>query len=324
MGATGFTVTLASRKAVWDMAFQDQIADTGTYATATEMLEAAGLKDWNVDKKPIYVGRKGAQIPRKFATVRADGTPLGIVGPGYKVLQMEEAFGFGDNIVDSGDAKWERAGSLRGGALVFGCMEFAHLGITVPGDEADGQMKPYLLMVNSFDGGSPFQGIITFVHPRCTNTFEMAVSGGHSRFRIRHTGTLEGKIQMAREALGITFGHVQEATEYISRLALKHLVDDQVEAIFKEVWPISETATEAHVEEAAATKAFELYNTSPTVAPIIGTAWGAFNAVTEYIDHVADYKEGRTNSLADVKTNSILFGTAGSRKERALKALLAV
>lgn len=319
-----FQVTLASRKPVWELGgWAGETSSSGEFTTAKDMLEAAGLADLDVRKAPLYAGRKGPLVPNKYANVTKDGRVVGVVGPSYRIIQMEEAFSFADNLIDSGDGNWERAGSLQNGSIAFGCLEFTHLGITVPGDEADGDMKPYLLIVNSFDGSYPYMGKVAWIHPRCTNTFQMAAGGLGNRFKIRHSGSLDGKIQMAREAIGFAFAHAEESKVLIERLALKQVVDAQVEAIFKAVWPVSEELPEARRDETTASKAFASYLSSPTVEPIRGTAWGAFNAVTEYLDHVAEYKAGKKNTAEDVKATSILLGTSEWAKERALNLLLA-
>jgi len=82
--------------------------------------------------------------------------------------------------------------------------------------------------------------------------------------------------------------------------------------------------SEGRAEKHPATLAFEDYLSSPTIDGIRGTAWGAFNAVTEYIDHIQEFKGGTLTSAEDTKGNSILFGAAQQRKDRAMKALLKV
>jgi phage/plasmid-like protein (TIGR03299 family) len=245
---------------------------------------------------------------------------LGDVGNTYEVFQNEQVFAFGDNIVDSGDAKWERAGMLRDGRVIFGAMELCHLGITVPGDDSD--IKPYLLLINSFDGSTPAQGILAYIRPVCENTFEMARgTATEYRFSIRHTGSLDGKVAMAREALGIAFKHNAEVKDLVTRMALTTIVDQQVQDIFRaKIWPVDvEKISDGRLENHASTKAFENYMTSSTIDGIRGTVWGAFNAVTEFTDHVATYGG---DSPEDTKADAILFGRAQMRKDRAMDAFL--
>jgi phage/plasmid-like protein (TIGR03299 family) len=321
-----FSITLADRRAPWEAASwaDGQKPTSEKFATASEMLDAAGLAGWNVQAQPL-VTTGGIPVPGKFAQVAEDGRVLGLTGRTYKTLQNETAFAFGDSIVDAGGANWERAGMFRNGSVVFGAMELCHLDITVPGD--DSQIKPYLLIVNSFDGGYPYMGILAYIRPVCTNTFEAAVgTQTQYRFAIRHSGTLDGKLAMAREALGIAFKHNEEVAALVTKLATTSIVDKQVQKIFeKVVWPVDmDSLSEGRVENHPATVAFQDYLTSPTIDGIRGTAWGAFNAVTEYIDHIQEFKGGTLTSAADTKGNSILFGAGQQRKDAAIKALLKV
>lgn len=327
-----YNIALANRKTPWEMASwaqgQKPLLDETELATSTEMLEAAGLAGWDVRKVQAYAGRKGGPIPGRFATVVSNGPKagevLGDVGRAYQIFQMEDAFSFADKIVDDGRGRWERAGFFRNGSIVFGAMEVCGEDFVVPGD--DSPVKPYLLVVNSFDGSTPYQGVLAFIRPVCINTFEAARGTDTPyRFNIRHTGSLEGKIQMARDALAITLRHTAEVKELTTALALKKVTDEQVLEIFRTaVWPIDDQAvSEGRLESHASTQAYENYLTSPTLDTIRGTAWGAFNAVTEFVDHVAEYK-GKVNSADDVKGEAILFGRGHMRTDRAMAALLKV
>jgi phage/plasmid-like protein (TIGR03299 family) len=246
------------------------------------------------------------------------------------VLQAEEAFSFGDNIVDAGGAHWGRAGQLRGGETIFGCMELEGMDISVPGD--DGELKPYLLIVNSFGGFTPFCGILAYVRPVCQNTFQMAYgTKTPHRFAIRHTGTLDGKLAMARDALGIAFRHTAETKEAIDRLAMARIVDAQVQELFETVvWPLNPDAPQGMKDNSNASKAFSNYLTSETIDGIRGTAWGVYNAVTEYVDHLTEYKPKRgeggfqTGNADELRTFSAILDGGAKRKDVALKALLAL
>lgn len=321
----GLSVTLANRKTPWETGLTwEQGQKPGDYTTLTsakEMLEIAGMDGWDVQKQALYLA-DGRLLPRQYATVAKDGRILGRVGESFRVFQNEDVFAFGDNIVDSGEAKWERAGGFQNGAVTFGCMELTHLGIIVPGDNG-GELKPYLLLVNAFDGSRPAQGVIAFVRPVCMNTFEMAVSTvTKHRFAIRHTGAIEGKVLMAREALGIAFKHAAEVKPLVDKLAMAKIVDKQVKSIFDKVWPSPKDTPAEKRDELASSLAFANYLTSPTIDGIRGTAWGALNAVTEFLDHETVYKSLGVNTPADVRFNSLIWGVSEQRKETALRELI--
>lgn len=295
--------------------------------TAAEMVVASGL-NWDVIKNPITTRFDGMEIISndKVATVRnTDGAWLGTVGPKYQVVQNAEAFAFADSLVDDGQAKYETAGSLRGGRLVFLSMELSHLELTLDGEHPDGTVKTYLLLSNTHDGSRSLEADITKVRVVCQNTLNMAIKGANRRFRIRHSGSIDGKLAAARQALGIAFNYDDAFAKAAKALLAKKVTDDQVRKILSTVvWPIDiDTATEGRIESHPATLAFEDYLKSDNLDPIRGTAWGAFNAVAEFIDHGQDYR-GRKDSAADVRANSILWGTGQAKKQVAFDALLKV
>ena len=55
----------------------------------------------------------------------------------------------------------------------------------------------------------------------------------------------------------------------------------------------------------------KLWTSSPTIAPIAGTRWAAYNAVTEYFDHVAPVRGARTTSEASA-TRALRSVSAGN------------
>ena len=55
----------------------------------------------------------------------------------------------------------------------------------------------------------------------------------------------------------------------------------------------------------------KLWVSSPTIAPIAGTRWAAYNAVTEYVDHLAPVR-GSRSSVDAAHTRALRAVTAGS------------
>ena len=296
-------------------------------ATANEMIEASGL-NWQVELTPIALATgpfAGRESVERFATVRnTDGRWLGVVGRNYQIINNDVAFDWGDSLVDSGEAKWDTAGSLDNGRIVFMSMELNHLDLRLEGEHPDGDVKTYLLLSNGHHGGHALEADITKVRTVCKNTLNIAVKGATRRFKIRHSGSIDGKLAAARQALGLSFAYDQAFAEAANRLLDKRVVDEQVQEIFRKVWPIDvETATEGRVESHPSTLAYETYQTSADLDPIRGTGWGAFNAVAEYVDHEQAYR-GRFQSVDDIRTRSILWGSALSRKQKAFDLLLKV
>ena len=105
--------------------------------------------------------------------------------------------------------------------------------------------------------------------------------------------------------------------------------DEQVLDIFrKRVWPMKDSIldSDALTENHASTQAFQNYLTSPTIDGIRGTAWGAFNAVTEYTNHLQDYRRNGSadpeKDAVEARSEAVLFGTGQQRVGAALDSLL--
>lgn len=292
-------------------------------ATGAEIRVAGGL-DWQANKEPIQTA-SGIIIPDKYAVVRDfDSAPLGVVGKAYQIVQNDVLDEWGDALVDSGEARYETAGSLRGGRTVFYSMELNGLEINIGGDKVDEAIKTFLLLTNTHDGTKSLEAAITCVRVVCVNTLNMALRSAKATFRMRHVGAMGGKLQAAREALGISFRYTEELKKLGDKLILQKVVEDQVwDILSKAVFPVAEGLPEARVEASMATGAFELYKTSPNLDNIRGTKWSVLQAVAEFVDHEATFKGRGTSAAEDVRANSILWGQAAWRKGLAVKALTA-
>ncbi len=183
--------------------------------TAAEAMQHAQLGGWNVRKEPlqtVVVGRDGVTtlpIENKFATVRTNpetGTPevLGVVGSAYRPIQNEAHCEILDALVDESGAHFETAGSLKGGRQVFLTMKLPH-GIQVGGVD---HVDTYVAALNSHDGSTAFRLLVTPIRVVCANTQAAAIRRAKASFSIQHSAGAPGRIQAAREALGLTFAYM--------------------------------------------------------------------------------------------------------------------
>jgi phage/plasmid-like protein (TIGR03299 family) len=185
-----------------------------------EMLEAANLANWNVRLEDMQIpahltsDKEYQYVVRTNPTDNTQTDVLGVVGQRYHVLQNEDLFSFGDNILDGG-GRWETAGSIKGGRVVFGSLALERETILDPQGVAD-KVKTYLLINTSHDGSIAIQASITPVRVVCANTLNLALgrstrkNGVKQSFKIRHTQTANGRVQIARETLGLANAYMDE------------------------------------------------------------------------------------------------------------------
>jgi phage/plasmid-like protein (TIGR03299 family) len=309
--ATGETAFASLREPAWHglgTVFQEEV-DT------KKMLELAHLDNWNVRLEDVAIPT-GFESDKNYSFVtrtnpfnKEQNDVLGVVGERYVPLQNEELFDFGDLLLDNG-GRWETAGSIKSGRVVFGSLALERETILDPNGVSD-KVNTYLLINTSHDGSIAIQASITPVRVVCANTLNLALGqrgrGGSVKqsFKIRHTQTASGKIAIAREALGLTHSYMDEfdkmANEMIQTEVSKAQFDKIVEALYPT--PKDETQKASMTKHNAKIDLINEIYVGDYNHTIAGTAWGVANAMTERLDW---YRQGRKG-----KTESILASASG-------------
>ena len=132
---------------------------------------------------------------------------------------------FGDAMLDGG--RWETAGSIKNGTVVFGSLALDREINVGDGD----RVNTYLLVHTSHDGSLAIQASVTPVRVVCQNTLNMAVGSNGRKakqsFRIRHTQTVQGKVAAAREALGLAHTYLDSFDEMAKTFFEQKVADDK-------------------------------------------------------------------------------------------------
>jgi phage/plasmid-like protein (TIGR03299 family) len=295
--------------------------------STAEMLKLAHLDNWNVRLEDVAIP-EGFASDRSFSFVTRtnpfnseQNDVLGVVGERYVPLQNEDLFDFGDLMLDGG-GRWETAGSIKGGRQVFGSLALERETILDPNGVSD-KVNTYLLINTSHDGSVAIQASITPVRVVCANTLNLALKGkAKQSFKIRHTSTASGKVAQAREALGLANLYMNEFDKMAQEMISKEINKAKFDEIVALAYPAPEKDAKG---------SFKKYNDKIDLIQsiyvgdynntIAGTAWGAFNALTERLDW---YRSGRGGD-----NESILAAASGfdpvttAEKNRLLQLVLA-
>ena len=296
----------------------------------SEMLEAANLNGWNVRledlETPTHLtsDKEYQYVLRTNPTDKTQTDVLGIVGERYVPLQNEDLFSFGDNILDGG-GRWETAGSIRGGRVVFGSLALERETVLDPSGVAD-VVKTYLLVNTSHDGSIAIQASITPVRVVCANTLNLALGGRKKKnnikqsFKIRHTQTAEGKILIARQTLGMANAYMDEFDIMAKAMIEKEVSAKDFNDIILAAYAKPETDSKGSLKKW--TNKVDVINdiyTGEFNGMISGNAWGAFNALTERLDW---YRSARGGSNESIYASASGFDPAiNAEKNRLLKVV---
>lgn len=252
--------------------------------TAQGALEATGLANWNVRAQKVRTS-SNVTVPDKFALVRdvpGEDKPkyLSMVGTRYHVVQNEDHVEFLQALLDMSGATPDVTGTARKDRVVF--MSFNMPNYLNVGGEDPVDLK--ITAFNSFDGTTPFLVAIDPVRVFCANQLNYFRKNSHRKIILRHTSGISGKVQLARETLDITFKGIEQFQQEAETLISKPITDPLFQEIVEDIFPRPEKNKSSAYDDMRE-KINEIFYSSKTTENVRGTAWGAFNAVDEYLDH---------------------------------------
>jgi phage/plasmid-like protein (TIGR03299 family) len=304
-----------------------------------EGLKQSGL-DWRVTLEPVKahledpMGTIELELPDNFAVVRerngGDPEALAVVGSKYTPLQNREAFQWFDPILHEGNAKLEAAGSLKGGRVVWVLARIGDDGEVSGGDP----VSPYLLLSNSHDGSRAVGVQFTPIRVVCWNTLSYAHSLSKGKdIQVRHTANVKKTLDAVRDLLDLSNRTFSVSLEQYRAMQAKGLNAQGLDRYIREVFAtdaVIQAALDAQLEvkEAregkgllgmpplelpaprALKKCVQLFESGPGAKMAGPTVFGAYQAVTHYIDHV----RGRN---PDNSLHGTWFGSGQETRNRA-------
>ena len=295
-------------------------------ATSEEAITAAGM-DWEVKCGAVSVTQfdgdniKDIIVPDYFCTVRMDKRiPLGIVGRLYTPIQNKEAFNFFDAIVGEKKAIYHTAGVLGKGETVWILAKLPD-DIRIVG--TDDIINKFLLLTNKHDGTMSLRMFFTPVRVVCQNTLSSALSSRqHEGVVLRHFPDIHQKVEQARKLLGLSITYYKTLAEAFNALARVEVNEDWLNEYYGQVIPTPEN------DEAPSTRLINIRegmgscfeSVSNSLPGVKGTAWAAYNSVTEWVDHYRSVPKLAVDKTR--KLESIWIGSGAMMKENALNIAL--
>ena len=275
--------------------------------------KAAGL-DWAVNEAEVKFAISPGVVysfPARKVLYRSDSaTPLAVVSDGYQTVQPAEIMGFFNDLSLGTSAQLETAGSLQGGKVIWA---LARLGEDF--SIMDDKVAPYLMLSTSYDMSIPTIAKLVATRVVCRNTIQLALSEkGAKQVRIPHSTKFDA--QHARYELGIALDAFDEFKMRALKLSAQSFDMTAMDKfLLNLLQPTVGEIDGDQIRKSAAYKKITALFAGEQIGgsqdAVHNTAWGALNAVTEYIDHI----KGRNQSA---RLQDAWFGVAASFKARAL------
>jgi phage/plasmid-like protein (TIGR03299 family) len=299
--------------------------------------------DWETELLPCFATYKGEdnkvkqfKLDEVMAHVRKDTKQLlAVVSAGYKPISNKTLAEFTDSLVETGaGVTVETAGTLLDGKVVFTLVRLPQ-DIQVTDEDI---LQQYVLVRSSHDCSTAFRVYPTSIRVVCANTLRMSEGDQARGIACWHTGDIMNKIEHARLALGIISKTTTRFAAQVRLLAARSLTTEQVKEYFCSVYDTTYGVKPEFADEGneKAKAKFErqmerrddilnvwtanLENKEQTLKGIQGTAWAAYNAVSQYHDHMRGRFGPVTESNGRIHSN--LFGAADAAKQIAFDRAL--
>ena len=224
-------------------------------------------------------------IPKSHAVVRYfDGIArdvLSTVGDWFSAVQPAQLAMWADKLagVSDGRAMLETCGVLDGGRKIWFLMSYGDF--LVPGDASP--IKKYLLLTTGYDGTTKCTIRTVAERVVCHNTMDVALREGGTSIKRKNTKNNVVELDNAVNALTECDNYFQAFEQMVDKLTRTPFSPDQFSRLVAILMPAKD---EANVPTRTTNRRDELNSmlqTTPGAQP--GTAWGAWNAITDYVSH---------------------------------------
>lgn len=269
---------------------------------------------YKVDGVLTHEFHKVRKVTDKFCTYREDtGDVFGIVGSKYEVIQNTEAFDFFDSITGDKLAIYETAGALGNGERVFISAKLPSY-LEIHKD----CIEQYLLLSTTHDGSGSINVLFTPIRVVCNNTLSAAIRGATNMVRVKHTKNAKQRLEYSKQVLGIVDKNGRALNETFKHLHKQVIHDDAFDKFVMD--SLGYSPDNRGIFSDMAMKKLdaitEYYHTGFGQAEIIGTKYGAFNAITGYFQNVEPIKDD------DKFFTSNFYGKGATIRQKSLDLLL--
>jgi len=335
--AFDFTVTrdplVDYRKMVDELAQIRCGIDSGRFSTPSDFERAILQIEAGLGHRLAYEDVHGHGLDALYREGSDKIESLGTAKKSYKVLQNSEVLDVVSQLrhPSSNEPLYvETAGTLKRGTKVYISLRMDEREV-VPGDT----VKRYFFAISSHDGSASFQIMYTDVRPVCANTVGRILrSDAQSGFKIRHTANMAQRIEQAAQQMGLVMAQSDEQLALYKELANKPISSMQFRNVVGELVPIPERKIGAKTcrkgtainKRGDIISLFEGRGKGSDMTGVRGTAWGGFNAITEYITHESSYGRKGASSEKEAAGNlmlSVVGGAARQMTEQGAELLLA-
>lgn len=294
------------------MTFQrpyDEIGiDVSDSPNVSEALETAGL-DFTIETRQGYFKSKGKDVEAQgyYYIIRTDTLDiLGQCKGRFVPLQNSVLVEIAQPLLDQKRAAIDTIGSFDNGARVWILLKLIGFGHNITVDD---YIEHYLLLMNGHDASTSIQmGIIPF-RLACTNMLHKV--GGHME-KFKHTETAEEMVKYFHQKLLEYIKQIPDHMKELRSLVEINCDRDQFIVYARKIFFPNKKGDLPTRSGNIINRLVDLFEKGRGQHLVRGTAYAAYNAISEYLN----YEYGREQGS---RISSLWFGANSKTLEKAFK-----
>ena len=287
--------------------------------TIEQWIESAGL-GWSIERTPVrYIDSNNdvQTMDDKHALYRSDtSAPLSVVSPRYQIVQPREIAEFFRDVSEANLMHIETLGALRGGRVIWALATNEANAFTLGSDDT---VKAYTLLVTACDGTMATRAYTTSVRVVCNNTLQFSARDSSGCVSVSHSTKFEAST--VKQKLGVNTQALNDFAGVADNLAHKSFSDTQLVNLVCDLYVKRDDKGNVKNErtlKSVSADIMQAFKSSrgANLSTAKGTAWGALNAVTNYIDYSSRSRN------AENRFHSSQFGEGAKVKQNAMEMLI--
>ncbi|MCI0557095.1 MAG: DUF945 domain-containing protein, partial [Nitrososphaera sp.] len=175
-------------------------------------------------------------------------------------------------------------------------------------------VEKYLLLTNSHDGSEVVRVRLTPIRVVCENTLVAALGGAEQEVRIRHTASASDKLKEVHKLLGLTNQLYDQLEQIFNGMSAKKIGNLSLTEYLNGIFPGIDEPAPSRQKNFVKDTILQLVESGRGSEMAKGTLWGAYNAVTEFVDH---YRQPSAEPSQRLK--SMWFGSGEQIKRKAFR-----
>ena len=284
----------------------------------TEQVMVKSDHNFNVAKVPLMVLDK--EVPDKMAIIRTDTEQyLGTVGRDYKPVQPLAFYDLANEFMTETGAVVDKTITMNHGSVI-GISFRLDTTEYIPGDPIDMNF----LMMTSFNMQYTVLGKALSNRLSCLNQLAASLA----LFNLKHTTNVNDRLAIAVNMIKY-FNLEQENFKHRMQSLAHYQIQDAVaikwfDGLFPRLTPKVNSGRSQTLRDNRVISFKRLLENGrgTDISGVRGTAYGALNALTEYINHERSTRVKANKDPLQVKFESTLFGSGASLMDKGFNSIV--